>query len=301
MSETTTRRYYKRKADIIKMKRKVANAKKRIRYIRMFLRVSLIVLLCYFSYWILNLNMWYINPKDIMDFNPGTVKIEGNLITPSYKVADIIRREEAPDEQIFKFSTKQMEESLSHLQSVKKAYIRRFWFPARLIVFVEERTPVFIIAPNDESAPIAAVTEDGHYIDREYMPIPTRYKTTKILSYGLNNDDYENWDKKRVNELLILIKTIEAYSKQKVIYLDLRKQDDVYIKLEDIMLSIGKIDESLSERIKRIPTIIAGTKASKEKIEYVDLKWQNSTYFIKLKDKPEKAGSKEKEKEKENN
>ena len=93
MSETTTRRYYKRKADIIKMKRKVANAKKRIRYIRMFLRVSLIVLLCYFSYWILNLNMWYINPKDIMDFNPGTVKIAGNLITPSYKIADIIRRE----------------------------------------------------------------------------------------------------------------------------------------------------------------------------------------------------------------
>ena len=282
------------------MKRKIANAKKRIRRFRMLLRVSLIFGLVYLSYQLLGLSAWYINPADVVSLKPDVIRIEGNLITPEYKIADIVRREDAPNEQIYKYSTKNVEESIMRLQSVKKAYIRRFWFPARIIVFIEERTPVFLIAPNDESAPISAITEDVYYIDREYMPIPSKFKTTKILSYGTNDDDYENWDKKRVDELIKLTKTIEAYSKQKVIYIDLRNQNDIYVKLDDVMLRIGSIDDTLKDRIKSIPTILPEAKTLKQKVKYIDLRWKNTNYIKLDTEKPEQKQNK-KDKNKEEN
>lgn len=293
MGEFNRRQYYKRKSKIVKMRRKIAAVRKRIRRFRMLLRVALIFAVLYFSWWVLNVSMWYLNPEDIMNMNKDVVKIEGNIITPEYKIADIIRTSEAPEEQIFKYSTKPLEESLSKLQSVKKAYIRRFWFPARFIVFIEERTPVFLIAPNDDSAPISAITQDGYYIDREYMPIPAKFKTTKILSYGTDEDNYENWDKKRVDELLRFIKTVETYSKQKVIYLDLRNKNDIYVKLEDILLRLGTFDSTTNDRIKWIPTILPETKTLSQKVKYVDLRWKDA-YYIKLeKETPKEEVEKE--------
>ena len=287
MAEFDRRQYYRRKSRIMKLKRKVAVAKKRIRRFRMLIRVCLIFLLLYASYYMLNLRSWYLNPNDIMNLNPDVVKIEGNLITPVYKISDIIRTSEIPNEQIFKLSTKELEENLSKLQSVKKAYVRRFFLPARIIVIIEERVPVFLITPNIDSQPISAVTIDGHFMDREYMPIPTKFKTTKILSYG-TDDNYENWDKKKVDELLRFIKTIETYSKQNVQYLDLRNKNDIYVKLDDVLLRIGALDDTTDDRIKTIPTILPEALSLKQKVKYIDLRWRESSY-IKLDTTPEKV------------
>ena len=290
MSEFARNLYYRRKSKIVKMKRKVANAKRRIRRFRMLLRVGMIIFLLWASYKILNLDGWYLNPDKVMEMDPNTVQIEGNIITPEYKISDIIRTTEMPEEQIFKYSTKPLEESLSTLQSVKRAYVRRFSFPARIFVFTEEREPVFLIAPNDETPPISAVTKDGYYIDREFMPIPSKFKTTKILSYGTGGDDYENWDKKRVDEILKLIKKVETYSKQKVLYLDLRNKNDVYIKLEEVLLRLGTIDETTDSRINRIPTILPKVKEMQEDdIKYIDLRWKDSFYITKKTKQKEEA------------
>ncbi len=284
MGEFVRRQFYKRKAKIVKLKRKVAYAKRRIRRFRMLLRVTIIFLLLYVSYRALHAHYWYLNPNDVLSMNKEVVKIEGNVITPEYKIADIIKTSDISDKQIFKFSTKAIEESLSSLQSVKKAYVRRFWFPARIIVFIDEATPVFLISPNPETAPISAITKQGGYIGREFMPIPSKFKTIKILSYG-TDDDYEKWDKKRVDEILKFIKVIEAYSKEKVEYIDLRNKNDVYVKLEHELLRLGAFDESLTERIKGIPTILPEAKTLKQKVKYIDLRWKNATY-IKLEDSP---------------
>ena len=280
MNNFEGRQYYRRKAKIGKLKRKVALARKRIRQFRMLIRVAMIFFLGAFCWWILNLNGWYLDPDDILDLNPDVVKIEGNVITPIQKITDLIRTTEIPNEQIFKFSTKVLENNLSSLQSVKKAYVRRFFFPARIIVFIDEVTPVFVIAPNENAAPISAVTKEGKFIGREYMPIPSKFKTIKILSYG-NEDDYEKWDKKRIDEILKFIKTIEVYSKQKVVYLDVRDKNDVYVQLEEHLLRLGKLDDTIDDRIKWIPTIIPQTKDLPKKVKYIDLRWKNA-YFIKL-------------------
>lgn len=276
------RQYYRRLAKIGKLKRRVAFARKRIRQFRMLIRVCMIFGIIAVCYYALNLRSWYLNPNDIVNLNPNVVKIEGNVITPTQKISDLIRTVEIPHEQIFKLSTKELENNISELQSVKKAYIRRFFFPARIIVFVDEVTPVFVIAPNENSMPISAITKEGKFVGREYMPIPTKYKTVKILSYG-NEDNYEKWDKKRIDEILKFIKTVEVYSKQKVLYLDFRDMNDIYVQLDKHLLRLGRFDETIKDRIKWIPTILPQTQDLTKKVKYIDLRWSNA-YFIKLED-----------------
>ena len=278
MEDFERRIYYKRKARIVKLKRQIGYARRRIRRLRMLIRVALIFGLLYFSYRALHAHYWILNPDDILSLKKGVVTIEGNDITPEYKITDIIKTADVEKEQIFKFSTKAMEDSISSLQSVKKAYVRRFWFPARIAVYIDEAVPVFLIAPNPEAAPISAITRDGGFIGREFMPIPSKFKTIKILSYG-NQDDYEKWDKKRVDEILKFIKIIEIYSKEKVVYLDLRNKNDVYIQLEDELLRIGIFDEAAKERIKSIPTILPEAKNLKQKVKYIDLRWSDASYI----------------------
>ena len=111
------------------------------------------------------------------------------------------------------------------------------------------------------------------------MPIPSKFKTFKILSYG-NQDDYEKWDKKKIDDILKFIKTIEVYSKENVQYIDLRNKNDIYVKLDDIALRLGMYDETIKDRIKWIPTILPKAKSLNKKVKYIDLRWQNA-YYIK--------------------
>ncbi len=295
MNEFERKLYYKRKYKILKMRRKISSARKDIRKLRMLIRVSLIAGIIFFSYKVLTLSMWRLNPDDILNMNPSVVQIEGNLITPKNKIADIVRTADIPSEQIFKFNTKQLEDEISELQSVKKAYVRRFWFPARLIVFIDEVTPVFVIAPNVDSMPISAVTKEGKFIGREYMPIPSKFKTVKILSYG-NQDNYEKWDKKRIEDILKFIKTVEVYSKEKVQYLDFRNKNDVYVKLDNELLRVGIFDDTTKDRIKWIPTILPEAKNLRQKVKYIDLRWKDA-YYIKYEDKETQPKQEEKPQE----
>ncbi len=112
------------------------------------------------------------------------------------------------------------------------------------------------------------------------MPIPPEFNATKILTYGLAGDDYEQWDKKRVDEILKLIKTIEAYSKQDVKYVDLRNPKDVYVQIGDIMLRLGEINESIYNRVKWIATILPEAQSKYgTKIKYIDLRWEDARYI----------------------
>lgn len=285
--------YYKRKSKIARLTRRVVNAKKRIRRLRMLLRITLIFGLIYLSYFILSLNCWKFDLNDVSNLNPQIISVSGNNIVQYEKIAGVISEFEFPDYQIFKFSTKKIEKELEKLQPIKNVYIRRFFAPARIIVFIQERTPVFLIAPNNDTPPISAITRDGHYIGREFMPIPSKFKTTKILSYGTGDDDYENWDKKRVDEILKFIRKIETYSSQKVEYIDLRNKNDIYIKLEEDTLRIGAMDDNLDDRIKWIPTILPEIKTLKQKVKYIDLRWKGANY-IKL-DSENKNSKKPKE------
>jgi len=272
--------YYRRKLRANKMRRRIISAKNSIRNLRMLIRVGLIFAIMFLGIKILKLPQWFIDKDLLAVVDSSVVKIEGNLITPKYKIIDLIKQTRLPRTQVFRMDTRELERNIAKLQPIKKVYVRRYWLPARLNILVEERVPVFLIAPNLETEPISAITEDGVFIDREYMPIPPKFNATKILTYGLAGDDYEQWDKKRVDEILKLIKTIEAYSKQKVKYVDLRNPKDVYVQIGDLMLRLGQINDSIYNRIKCIATILPEAQSKYgSKIKYIDLRWEDARYI----------------------
>ncbi|GBF23439.1 hypothetical protein tpqmel_0843 [Candidatus Gastranaerophilus sp. (ex Termes propinquus)] len=155
------------------------------------------------------------------------------------------------------------------------------WFPGRLIISVEECTPAFVIAPNLESEPVSTVTQEGVFIGRDYMPLDKKFDVTKILSYGVRGDDYEKWDRARIQTLVKFVKTLEAYSGQKVEYVDLRNPKDIYVKLSDVFVRFGELNDTAIKRTQWIATILPEVKKIPQGVEYIDLRWEDA-HYIKL-------------------
>jgi len=61
----------------------------------------------------------------------------------------------------------------------------------------------------------------------------------------------------------------------------LRDPKDVYVKLEDVLVRFGEVNDATFDRAKWLATIIPETKKLKKKIKYIDLRW-DETHYIKL-------------------
>lgn len=277
--------YYRRRLKANKMRRLIASRRSAIRNFRVLLRLLLIVLIILFAFKVLKLSGWYLNQDLLAVADERVIKIEGNAITPKYKIVDLIRQVQLPYVQIFRLDTTEIENNLLKLKPIKKVYVRRLWNPARINIIIEERTPVFLITPALDAEPISAITTDGVFIDREYMPISPKFHTYKIITYGVRGDDYEKWNKQRVDEILMLTKSIETYGGQKVEYIDLRNPNDVYIKLEKVLIRFGEINDTALKRAKWVATILPEVAKFKQKIKYVDLRWDDA-HYIKLEENP---------------
>lgn len=271
--------YQRRRLKVNKIKRQIASTRVFLQRIRVLFALLMIIGICFFSYKVLKLSQWYIDSTKLAHADPSVIKIQGNIITPDYKIVNMVRQTQLPATQIFRLDTKELEENISQLQPVKKVYIRRYWFPARLIITIDERTPAFLLAPNLESEPNSALSTDGVLIDHDYIPFSPSIKAKKLLTYGVRDGVDEVWDKKRVEELLKLTKAIEAYSNQQVQYVDLRNPNDVYIMLKDYLVRFGEINDSSFNRAKNIASILPVAQKTKEKIKYIDLRWDDSYYL----------------------
>ena len=273
-----------------------------LKRIRILLSLILIAGICYFSYKVLKLPQWYIDLDKLSRADSSVLLIQGNNITPDYKIINIIRQTQIPYTQIFRLNTKELEENIMQLQTIRKVFIRRYWFPARLNVAVDERVPAFLLAPNLESEPNSALTTDGILIDHDYFPFKTPVKAKKLLTYGVRNGLDEVWDKKKVDELLKLTKALETYSNQEVQYIDIRDKSDIYIMLKDYLVRFGEINDTAQSRAKWIASILPQAEKYGKKTKYIDLRWEDSRYIrlegakeIKEGEKPASASKKEEE------
>lgn len=280
--------YQKRRLKVNKTKRQIASTRALLVRLRMLLSFLLIVGIVCFCYWVLKLPQWYIDSAKLAKANSDVLKIQGNVITPDYKIINVVRQTQLPYTQIFRLDTTELENNISQLQPIKKVYVRRYWFPARLVINVDERTPAFLLAPNLESEPTSALTTDGILIDRDYLPLNNSAKIKKLLTYGVKDGIDEVWDKKRVDEILELTKAIEAYSNQEVQYIDLRNQKDVYIMLREYLVRIGEINATSLDRVKWIASILPEAKKYNKEVKYIDLRWGDS-YYLRLKDSKEEV------------
>ena len=197
------------------------------------------------------------------------------------KIINEMKKETLPNKPIYKINPANMANKIQQLTPIKRAYIRRYWLPARLIVMVEEITPVISVSPSEDAPDVAAFALTGESIGRDYLPLPDNFKTIKVLSYGNNGDDYEKWDKEKINYLNKLAKFLEVYSGEKLEYIDLRTPHNAFAKLSSVKIKLGELDVSLFERIKPIKDILSSPDIIKlkEHTTYIDLSWQKVKYI----------------------
>jgi cell division septal protein FtsQ len=111
------------------------------------------------------------------------------------------------------------------------------------------------------------------------LPFKKKFDTTLILTYGTRGDDYRNWDADKIKLLDKLAKSISEYSGEKIVYIDLRNPQDVYIQLQSVKLRIGEINDTVFKRIHSISSILPQLKSFNKKIKYVDLRWEETKYL----------------------
>ena len=249
--------------------------------LRAFLRVFLIIFLIYAGYRLYNCKMWYLSANTFDSVENSSLKIEGNNITPSYKILNELRHTELKHVPIFLMNTKELEKNVETLVPIKKVYIRRFWWPARLEIMVDERLPILTIAPSEDVQPIAFFAQGGVLIGRDYLPLNPSYKTYLILTYGTRGDDYRNWDEEKVSKIEKLARLVELNSGEKIEYLDFRDPKDIYIKIQTTTLRLGEFNTTATKRVKAIAPLLGQVKKMDKPVKYIDLRWEEA-HYIKL-------------------
>lgn len=247
--------------------------------LRKLARFLITLLVLYFTYRLMISAKWYLPQDTITSYEIKRIQIVGNRITPTYKIVSAISDIELPHKPIYMIDTEEFSQKILGLSSAKKVYVKRVWFPARIIIYIEEREPIITIAPSVEVEPIAYFSKDGKLVGREYLPLPQGYNPILVLSYGNQNDDYIHWSREKVLSIEKLAKTLEKWSGEEVQYIDMRKPDDVFVRLESIKIRIGELDANTYNRIKDIKSILAKTRAFEKKIKYIDLSWDESKYL----------------------
>jgi len=269
----------KRRLQQNRMERQVRQSKiwlRRFRFIARYVTIGLLVL---FGYLLLKTPQWYIDKNVFNSVSNPSLEILNNKIVPSYKILAALRRADIPNKPMYRFETDEIKHNVLQLEPVEAVFIRRFWFPARLQVIVQERVPVITVSPTEKVPPIAFFARGGKLIGRDYMPLDKSFKTILVLSYGVRGDDYRNWDAAKIKLIENLAKSITAISGEEVEYIDFRAPRDVYVKIKTAKIRLGDLDDTVFERIKRIPSILPQVKMLDKKIKYVDLRWKDANYI----------------------
>lgn len=262
-----------------RMERKIRQSQMWIRRFQILTRLAVTILLLFIGYKLVKLPQWYLNKNTFNSLSNPYLEILNNKIVPSYKILAALRKTELPNTPIYRFETNEIKQNIMQLEPVKDVYVRRLWFPARIQVIIEERKPVITISPKPNVPPVAFFASGGKLIGRDYMPLAKSFKTILVLSYGAKGDDYKSWDKEKIKLIENVAKAIEANSNEKIEYMDLRNSKDVFVKVKTANLRLGELDDTVFERINRIPTILPQVKTLDKKIKYIDLRWKNANYI----------------------
>lgn len=258
--------------------RQVRKGRKRQNAFRTFLCLVMNFLIIFALVYLTQMPQWYLAENA---FTAGeSVQILNNDIVSTPKILASLKNEEVPKVPIYMADTKHLKEKLLEFTPIEEVYIRRYAFPARLLIIVRERQPYISISPDVKVSPVAFFTKDGTLIGREYLPLKSEYKTLLVLSYGNKGDDYAQWDLKKLQELEDLAKHVSIYSKEPVEYIDLRNPEDIYIKIKTVNIRLGRLDSEIYDRIKRLPSVLPQVHLMDSDIKYLDLRWDNP--FLKL-------------------
>lgn len=280
MSNEEHPRYHQnRRLQQARMQRQIRRSQRRLNQLRSLWKLFIIIFLIVLGVGILKMPQWRLHKNAFDNLNSPALEIVNNRIVPDQKILSALRRNQVDTRPIFLVETENLKKSIMQLEPVRDVYIRRFWFPARLLIIIIERIPAITISPDTDVPPIAFFSSDGKLIGREYMPLSPDFKTVKVITYG-SGDDYRNWDKTKVNNFKRLAATIELDSGETVEYIDYRNPKDVYVKIPTVNIRLGSFNAETFDKIHRIPSLLPQVKMLNKKVKYLDLRWDS--IYIKL-------------------
>lgn len=269
------------------LKRQVRKSKHNITLLLFFSRLCLIVFIVALSYFIVKLKYWRLNPHAFDSINNTSIKIENNYIVPSDKILKAVQENCVPTCPIFLMKTDDIKSSIMKIAPIQDVYIKRFWLPARIEILVQEQEPAITIAPNEKVPPIAFYTKTGKLIGRAYLPLNPSFKTVKVLTYGTCGNS-SKFDKDKIKFILMIARDIEQASKEPVQYIDLRNPNDIYVQIPSVKIKLGSVSiatyPDTLKKINDLPSILPKVKILNKNVKYIDLRWQNNLYYIKLAD-----------------
>ncbi len=260
--------------------RKLRKKRKKVNHLKTFLSSILLIILILLGYELCTLPQWNLPQDAFSNVNSERVEIINNRILPTYVIQNELKDVEVSKLPIFLTSVTPIKKELYENPVIKKVYVRRYGFPARVQIIIRERTPIAIIK-NDINAkqPLAFYTSDGFLVThKRYMNI-SHYETNllKIITSSKNIHKDIPFDK--YQEIEKIVQSVETYSNEKVEYIDLRKPNDVYVKIQTTSIRLGVLDNTVFERIKRIYTILPQITEVNNKIKYIDLSWDRVNYL----------------------
>ena len=81
-----------RRVKINQMQRNVRRGKERLRWLRCWLRLFMIVLLIFAAYKVYKLPQWYLDKNIFSSSSNNTLTIIGNVITPTHRIMSVLRQ-----------------------------------------------------------------------------------------------------------------------------------------------------------------------------------------------------------------
>lgn len=109
-----------RRVKINQMQRNVRRGKERLRWVRCWMRLFMIVVLIFAAYKVYKLPQWYLNKNIFSSASNNTLNIVGNRITPTYRIISILRQTPVPQKPIYLFDTSKMEKEIEKLPPIKQ-------------------------------------------------------------------------------------------------------------------------------------------------------------------------------------
>ena len=270
VSQTYSKRMLKKRS----LERKMRKGNIWISRFRILIRLIIIAGLVYGLYLLVKSPKWIID-KDIFTTSNPKLEIINNKIVPTYKILNELRKIPVSNEPIYKFDTGKIRANLLELEPVDDIYIRRYWFPARLQIIVKERVPLISVYSDENSTMISFFTEDGVLIGGDYLPLQNSVETIKVLS----NNGFRQWDKTKIDMIKSVCDYVEEVTTDRVNYVDMRNESDVFIKLNGIKLRVGTLDDGIYDRVSRIVGIIPQLNKITKSIDYIDLRWKSAAYI----------------------
>lgn len=261
--------------------RKLRKQRKKLNQFKNVARFFLFWGVVFLIYKFIGLPGWYLRGDIFKISDTNVVNIMNNNIISEDMIFENLADVQIPQLPIFMMGVNEIKHEIYKNPIVKRVYVRRYAFPARMDIIIKERVPIVLLKTNLKSNPVAFYTSDNILIkDKKYMSYPFSKSLKTILVKSPFSS--KSWTKKKFTYIEKIINAVEQNSGEPVQYIDMRKPNDVYIKIPTASIRLGSLDSTIFERIQRIYTILPKINDLKGKVKYIDLSWDKVNY-IKLK------------------